>query len=193
MENYLIYIYDNFSLDAFLLSLAVFILTMIAKIPLKKWTQKLEENKRQSLNSLIILIPLILSFLISLLWFLIKDKTLLSLEYVSFSVGICIMAIAIYAIYSRVVIILKGFVKKTTTELKPVVKNEQLSSETMLDSENASNIENNEKNMQKVSEKFNALIAFKQQLEKYKNTNNTEILKEINAELKSVELQKNKE
>lgn len=69
MDEYFLYLIDNFSLEIFLMSLAVFALTMLIKIPIKKATSNLEEVKRQGINSLIIFIPLVLSFIVCLVYF----------------------------------------------------------------------------------------------------------------------------
>lgn len=65
MEEYFLYLIDNFSLTVFLMSLGVFILTSLIKIPVKRATSAFNEAKRQGINTLIMLIPLVLSFLAS--------------------------------------------------------------------------------------------------------------------------------
>lgn len=91
MEEYLLYLINNFSLEIFLMSFAIFCATMLIKIPTKRATSKLDEAKRQGINTLIMLIPLTLAFLACLVYFYIKNKPILSLNYVSCSLSTCIM------------------------------------------------------------------------------------------------------
>lgn len=59
----------DFSWEVLAISFIVFALTMIIKLPIKKATAKLAENKRKAINSVIILIPIILSFVTTTLFF----------------------------------------------------------------------------------------------------------------------------
>ena len=117
MEEYVLYLISNFSLEVFLMSICGFLLTMAIKIPIKKATSSLSESKRKGLNSLIILIPIALGFLLSLIYFAIYKRVIISLDYLSCSLSVGIMSISIYLIYSRVKIIIKSFVSNNMNDL----------------------------------------------------------------------------
>lgn len=114
MEEYFLYLINNFSLEIFLVSLAIFGATMLLKIPIKRATAELDEAKRQGVNSLIILLPLNLSFVATAVYYAITHRQVFTLDYVSCSLSVCIMSISIYLIYSRLAIILKGIMTGKT-------------------------------------------------------------------------------
>ncbi len=191
MEEYLLYLINNFSLEIFLMSLAIFGATMLIKIPTKRATSKLDEAKRQGINTLIMLIPLTLAFLACLVYFYIKDKPILSFDYVSCSLSTCIMSISIYLIYARVVIIIKGIVsgktkisiddvQKISTDISNVLQNKK---------EFSSEKQNTKANLNDIKNKINTLIAFRQQLEKNNEIQTITILSETNEEIKRLEEQ----
>ena len=115
----------NLSWEVALIAFIVFGLTMLIKWPIKKATSKLEENKRKAVNTVIVFIPMILSILLNGLYYgIFKHEWFTGIVFESAG-SIYILALAIYAIYSRIVIIIKG--AKTTSET-----NENLSKETII-------------------------------------------------------------
>ena len=69
MESEILLRLKDISIEAVIISIIVFGLTMLIKWPIKKSTSKLEENRRKAVNTIIVFIPMILSFLISCLYF----------------------------------------------------------------------------------------------------------------------------
>ncbi len=185
MEEYFLYFINNFSLEIFLMSFFIFIATMLIKIPIKKATSKLEEAKRQCINSLIILIPLVLAFIFCILYFLIINQQILSLDYISCSLSTCIMSISIYLIYSRLKIIIKGILsgktKLTPNNIQNAVSN---ITNTIENKQNADKADGDTNiNIEELKEKINLLLEFKQKLEnesKIQNISTTDINTEIN-------------
>ncbi len=112
MEELLVYI-KNFSLESIIIGLLVFGLTFVIKLPIKKLTKNLEENKRKAINTIIIAIPISLAIVINILYFglckniwftkLILDATLSSYA----------MSIILYTIYERLVAIFKSIINKS--------------------------------------------------------------------------------
>ncbi len=76
MENEFLFALKDISLEAIIISILVFGLTMLIKWPIKKYTAKFEENKRKSINTVIIFIPLILAYILSALYFGISKNNL---------------------------------------------------------------------------------------------------------------------
>ena len=98
----------NTSIEIIVMALIVFLLTLLIKIPIKRQTSKLVENKRKLWNSLIIPIPLLLSFIIAIGYNFIFSEQLKLDKLFDLAISIYILSITIYAIYSRVVVIIKG-------------------------------------------------------------------------------------
>lgn len=189
MEEYFLYLINNFSLEIFLMSLAIFGATMLIKIPIKRATSKLEEAKRQGINTLIMLIPLVLAFIVCLVYFWIVNRPILSLDYVSCSLSTCIMSITIYLIYARIAIIIKGIisgktkvtaedVQNTVTDITEAIENKQ---------ENTSETQTTKEKLNEIKDKINTLINFKQKLENDGGVQNITALTETNNEIKHLE------
>lgn len=191
MEEYFLYLINNFSLTIFLISLAIFGITMVIKIPIKQMTSKLEESKRQGINTLIMLIPLVLAFIACLVYFIIENRQILSLDYVSCSLSICIMSITIYLIYARIKIIIQGIlsgsvklnadeVKEIVTEITDTVDNKK---------EIANENKNTKEELNNILDKINALISFKQDLEKNGGIQTITVINETDNEIKLLQEQ----
>ena len=108
MESEFILNLKEISVQAIVIAVLVFALTILIKWPIKKATAKFDESKRKAVNTVIVFIPMFLSLVFSSLylgifkkeWFKISVLDLLTTSYV--------LALTIYAFYSRVVILIKG-------------------------------------------------------------------------------------
>ena len=189
MEEYFLYLINNFSLEIFLMSLAIFGATMLIKIPIKRATSKLDEAKRQGINTLIMLIPLVLAFIACAVYFGIAKRPILSLDYVSCSLSTCIMSITIYLIYARIAIVVKGIISGKTkvsaedvqnavTDITEAIENKQ---------ENLSETQTTKEKLNQIKDKINTLINFKQKLENDGGVQNMTALTETNNEIKHLE------
>ena len=189
MEEYFLYLINNFSLEIFLMSLAIFGATMLIKIPIKHATSKLDEAKRQGINTLIMLIPLVLAFIACAVYFWIAKRPILSLDYVSCSLSTCIMSITIYLIYARIAIIVKGIISGKTkvsaedvqnvvTDITEAIENKQ---------EYTSDEQTTKEKLNEIKDKINTLINFKQKLENDGGVQNITALTETNNEIKHLE------
>lgn len=114
MENEILFNIQNITLEIALMSLIVFGLTMLIKIPIKRATSKLEETKRKSYNTLIILIPIVLSILACFIYYGIDGKSNWTDLALRNSMTVYILATFIYAVYQRIVIVIRGMKSKDT-------------------------------------------------------------------------------
>ncbi len=193
MEEYFIYLINNFSLEIFLMSLAIFIVTMLIKIPIKRATSKLEESKRQSLNSLIIFIPLALAFIACAIYFLIVKRQILSLDYLSCALSTCIISITIYHTYARIKIIIKGIFSGRTVIKAEDIKESILSlTQVVEDSQKTENQTSKEEKLNDIKDKINTLISFKEKLESQGGVENITALNETNNEIKLLQNEQEK-
>lgn len=96
------------SIQVIVISIFVFALTMLIKWPIKKATAKLNENKRKAVNTVIVFIPMFLSFIFSFLYYGLFEKVWFNVIIYDTMVSSYLIAVAIYAIYTRIVILIKG-------------------------------------------------------------------------------------
>lgn len=184
MENYLTYLLQNFSLEIFLMSVIVFVLTLIIKIPIKKATSKLDESKRSAINSVIVLIPLLLAFLSSLIYFLILKREILTLDFVSCSLSVCVMAISLHLVISRITKIIRGVMsgkikaEDAIQEVSDIVEDACKNSKVNDTSQNS---------LDKIKRDIDILLGYKEELEKLGKETSITILTEIDNEIKKLE------
>lgn len=184
MENYLTYLLQNFSLEFFLMSVIVFVLTLIIKIPIKKATSKLDESKRSAINSVIVLIPLLLAFLSSLIYFLILKREILTLDFVSCSLSVCVMAISLHLVISRITKIIRGVMsgkikaEDAIQEVSDIVEDAYKNSKVNDTSQNS---------LDKIKRDIDILLGYKEELEKLGKETSITILTEIDNEIKKLE------
>lgn len=116
MDNFYIINIAQLNKTTYILAFIVFILTFIIKFPIKSKTKHLCEEKRKAINSLIILIPITLSITINVLYFLLLGKGLIFKKILKYSINTYVIDTIIYALYSRLKIIIKGI--KTNENIK---------------------------------------------------------------------------
>ena len=187
----LIFDIKQISIEVLVISLIVFALTMIIKYPIKKLTSKFNEDKRKALNSLIIFISIFLSFLLTLLYFGIFKSEWFSLKVVDASISSWIMTISIYAIYQRIIIIIKGlFSGKIKVEYK-IIKETISLIKTNINSLKV-NLKKDQKELNKVLDEKSILINLKNELEKTIEHSDLSKLSETNIEINSLTENENK-
>ena len=104
------------SIESIIIAGIVFALTMLIKWPIKKATSKLQENKRKAVNTVIVFIPIVLSFALSVLYYGIFLKQWFSTEMLDTMTSSYFLALLVYAIFSRIVVLIKGVGGKTADE-----------------------------------------------------------------------------
>lgn len=108
MESEFLINLKDISIEVIIISILVFGLTMLIKWPIKKLTAKFEENKRKAINTVIIFIPMLLSLILSTLYYGIFKNIWFGLQTFKTAGSAFLMAVSIYAIFTRIIIIFKG-------------------------------------------------------------------------------------
>lgn len=123
------------SLITLIISIIVFILTSLLKIPFKALTAKKKEEQRKALNSIIITFPLILAFIFTSLYYGIIHSVWISLDNTKIVLNIWLSALSIYEIVKRVKLIINGLgtnsdntldIQQAKQEIKCLVKDLKL-------------------------------------------------------------------
>lgn len=113
---------NTISLEVFVGALIVFLLTMLVKLPIKKATAKFDENKRKAINTVIVFIPLILSVVLCVGYYLMLGKKLYFESIITNGLSVYVLSLSIYAIFARLWVIIKSVIsgKKSinSTEIK---------------------------------------------------------------------------
>lgn len=109
------------------ISILVFALTMLIKWPIKIATANLQENKRKAVNTVIVFIPMVLSLILSMLYFGLFEGKWFDVIVYDTMASSYVLAVAIYAIYSRVVIVIKGAESSSLAETKTDLSKETIS------------------------------------------------------------------
>ena len=115
MESEFLLNLKEISTEVIVISILVFSLTMLIKWPIKRATANLAENKRKAANTVIVFIPMFLSFIFSLVYYGLFEKIWLDTIVYDTMASSYVAAVAIYAIYSRIVILVKGLKKDNKT------------------------------------------------------------------------------
>ncbi len=133
MDGEILNTIKNLSLESLYIALCVFVLTMLIKWPIKKCTNKLSEEKRKAFNTVILFIPIVLSLIGSTLYYGIFKSFWFTLKTIETAFSSWVVSLSIYAIYERVIILIKGIssgkvkinselTKETLTFLKDSIK-----------------------------------------------------------------------
>lgn len=93
----------------------------------KKATAKLEENKRKAVNTVIVFIPMLLSFVFSMLYFGLFENKWFDVAMYDTTASSYVLAVAIYAIFSRIVILIKGTKSSQITSEETELSKETIS------------------------------------------------------------------
>ena len=108
MDYEIFNIFKDYTLEVILIGLGAFLLTYLIKWPIKKATEKLDENKRKAVNIVIIFIPLLLSIIASILYYgFAKDEWVTAMVFDS-AFSSWIISLSLYAIVSRIWLVIKG-------------------------------------------------------------------------------------
>ena len=108
MDYEIFNIFKDYTLEVILIGLGAFLLTYLIKWPIKKATEKLDENKRKAVNIVIIFIPLLLSVIASILYYgFAKDEWATAMVFDS-AFSSWLISLSLYAIVSRIWLVIKG-------------------------------------------------------------------------------------
>ncbi len=160
MDSEILLYLKDISIEKIIISLCIFLLTMLIKWPIKKATANLTENRRKAVNTVIVFIPMLLSLILNILYFGILNDSWFETKTFE-SVSSCyLFSILIYAIYSRLVFIIKG--------IKPEKEN-NFSEESINFIKNniksiSSSLEIDESNLVKIVSEIDKLLKLRDQL-----------------------------
>lgn len=161
MDEEVIEILKHVSLESLIVAGSVFGLTMLIKWPIKKATSKLVDTKRKAVNTVIWFIPIILSFVGSILYYGLLKNTWFNFSVIETGMSALIMSLSMYTIYERVVAIVKGVrsgkVKVDAELTKEVIKT------------TTKEIKNSQKQIKAVKDKLDSLFEIKNSLVSDKN------------------------
>lgn len=162
MESEFLLNIKEISWEVVVISVLVFGLTMLIKWPIKKATSKLEENKRKAVNTVIVFIPMILSLILSALYYGIFRKEWFTSVVFDVMGSSYLLAVAIYAIYSRIVILIKG--TKSTTNDGSDLSKETISYIKKNIKTISSTLKVDEKNLTSIVNQIDSLLTLKDEI-----------------------------
>lgn len=186
MDYEIFNIFKNYTLEALIIGFGAFLLTYLIKIPIKKKTSSLEENKRKMVNIVIMFIPLILSFIASMVYYGITQKQWISLLVLDSAVSSWLISLSLYAIVSRVWLVIKG-IKSGKLQL-----NSELTKETVnyiKDTIKTLNKENKatEKSLATIIEKLSSLTQLRDLFSQDNTSENMTKLSDLNIEINALQ------
>lgn len=185
MDSEFFDIIKSISLEAFCISVCVFVFTMLIKLPIKKYTSKLSEDKRKAINTVILFIPIVLSLLFSVFYYGLFKHTWLSITMFETATSAWIISLSIYAIYERIIILIRGIMsgklkadsditKETLSFLKSNIK--ALTSKMKVD----------EKQIKNIQKRLTSLLEFKNSIETCTTGMNIAKLSETNIQIQQL-------
>ena len=178
----------DISIEKIIISICVFLFTMLIKWPIKKATASLPENRRKAINTIIIFIPMVLSLIFNILYFGILKESWFETKVFE-SAGSCyLFAVLIYSIYSRLVFIIKG--------IKPEKENDLTKESIDFIKGNiktiSSSLKIDEKELENVTSKIEQLLKIREKININLNDMNIEALKNLDINIESLMSQKMK-
>lgn len=160
MNNDLFLIINSLSIETIIIGIFTFLLTMLVKIPIKKFTAKFNEDKRKALNSIIILIPALISAFLTILYYGLFQNVWFETNSFSTTLVSYLLALVSFAFFNRIIILIKSIKtkndKSSTTEIMNAIND--LKSEV---SNLSKFFDFNETNLNLIEEKLKNLTALK--------------------------------
>lgn len=193
MDSTTIELLKSVTLETLILSFIIFSLTMILKLPIKNLTSKFNEEKRKSINSLIILLPIILCILITTIYCKSFNINLHN-NFITISFNSLILTYSLYTIYERSKYILKSLFSSNLTKKEIILVNKEIKkckddiSLIIAKIKKNKNIKNQLNDLSKI---YNQNITLKNLFEEKENIEN--YIKEKESELKILKERNRKE
>lgn len=189
MDSDIILALKNVSVEIFVIAFIVFALTMVLKLPIKKFTSKFDDNKRKAINTIILLIPALLSIILSILYFGILKKDWFCIQAFESSISIFVLSLTIYAIFSRIITLIKGLksgkISIDSKEAKETIATIQsnLSSLTNI-------LQIDKSKLDETTRKITELLKLKSSIENSNTTQCLTSIEDITNEISSLQCQK---
>ena len=193
MESEILMRLKDISLEALIISIIVFGLTMLIKWPIKQATSKLEEDKRKAVNTIIVFIPMILSFLISCLYFGLFTNQWFETIVFNTATSAYILAFFAYAFYSRVLTVYKG-IKKTPNETQVAAEENYCNETIALIKQNIQTISQalklDKNNLEQIVKEIENLLSVRNQLTNNSLFQDIAFAEKLETQLNDLEKQK---
>lgn len=185
MDSELFLNLKNLSFEIIVIGIVVFALTMLIKLPIKKLTAKFTEEKRKLINSIILIIPAVLSLVLSVFESGIFKHLWISLDILEMTFSSWVLSLTIYAILDRTLIIIKG-IKAGTIKVDESLTKETISY--VKDSIKTATklIKENEKEIEKIDKKKKSLQELKTILESNDRLRDLTKISETNIEIEKL-------
>lgn len=184
MESEFLLNLKEISIHVIVISILVFTLTMLIKWPIKKATAKLEENKRKAVNTVIVFIPMLLSFVFSMLYFGLFENKWFDVAMYDTTASSYVLAVAIYAIFSRIAILIKGAKSSQITSEETDLSKETISYIKQNIKSITSSLKIDQSNLEKTIIEIEKLLSFRD------NIKNNLLFQDI-AQVEKIETQLN--
>ncbi len=187
MDSEFLLNFKEISLQVVIISLIVFGLTMLIKWPIKKATAKLDENKRKAVNTIIVFIPIALSFILNILYFGFIQNNWFGTQVFETAGSSYLLAIAIYAVFAKIVIVFKGVKGKSGA-------NDDMSKQTISFIKNniksiSHTLKMDESKLNQVVSKIEKLLSIKDELNKNVLLQDISAVEKLDDELKQLRLE----
>ena len=123
------------SLESLFIGIVTFLVTMLIRKKIKFKTNKLKEEKRKLVNSILIIIPLCISMIISFIY-MYSFNVLELFALIECGCNAWFISMSVYAVYERIGIVIKGVltksedvkverIKESINSLKKVIKEKE--------------------------------------------------------------------
>lgn len=161
-------------IELIVIAFLCFVITFILKIPIKKSTFNLPENKRKFINSFIILIPFAFSYGFNTVYYLCFLKQFLWLDILKSSLTACILSISFYAIWNRIKIIINGL-KSGNITMENIMDSTEFTELQSLQKNLTNQLQNNKNELISLSATLNNLLKDKAILESFVSCDNQKL------------------
>lgn len=145
------------------IAFSAFLLTYLIKMPIKKWSSKLNEDKRKMSNTIIIFIPFVLSLIASILYYGLTKSNWFSLFVLDSAFSSWVCSLSLYAIVTRICIVIKGLKSgssKVNNELtKDTIKYIKENIKTI-----SHEVKSDKKDLSTIKDKLQTLLKLREQL-----------------------------
>ena len=187
MESEIILALRSVSIEALVIAGMVFALTMLIKWPIKRFTSKFDDNRRRAINTIIILIPAVLSFALAVLYLGIFKKNWLGDNTVELGLSVYFLSLTIYAIFSRIVVIVKGLKNGKSVQSSDIKENISAIKQDISQIEDSS--ERGDM-VNKILSKIQELTTLKSSIEESGTSNSLVSMEEIDRKILELEEEK---
>ena len=183
MDGELLTFFKGYTPEVLIIAFGAFILTNLVKKPIKKATKNLNENVRELFNVVIMFIPLILSLLATIFYSGVTSNEWVSLKIIDDAITSWLLSLTLYAVVSKVLILLVG-IKTGTIDSKKSKKILEDITETVKIVDKISNKDDSE--LKDIENKIKTLISSRDLLLKDSDNLDLSKISMLNQEIKEL-------